>query len=79
MTLDGFNCHGMWFIPLIICFILFIIFNQRKGVGLFSFFSNENTDKKERAESGLETLNKRYAKGELTRSEYEAIKRDIEH
>lgn len=79
MNLEGFNCQGMWFIPLIICFIIFILFSHKKGFAPFSFLSKENSGNRESEESSLETLNKRYARGEITKSEYEDIKRDIEY
>ena len=59
---------GMWFMPLIgISIILFI---------LFSIFGRNNNSN-EVKESAMEILKKRYVKGEISKEEFEQMKKDI--
>jgi putative membrane protein len=76
---------GMWVFPVIgcgimmfMCFMMMIF--SRRGFGGSCFrpwdydrYTKENTG----SESALEILNRRYAGGEITKEEYERIKRDI--
>ena len=61
----GFWMWGMWIIPLII--ILAIIFSVK----------NNSSAEKQNPESPLEILKKRYAKGEITKEQFEEIKKYI--
>jgi putative membrane protein len=70
------NCwHGMWgwwgFGSLIhllfIALIIFIVIRLFTGRGLYNYHQ----------ESSLEILKKRYAKGEISKEEFEKIKKDI--
>ena len=72
---------GIWIFPMIM-FAMFIIivflFAGRKWGCWFPWsdqgkYFSEGTE----SENALDILNKRYAKGEITKDEYEQIKKDI--
>lgn len=57
---------GMWFIPLLsILLIYFLVKN------------NSQTKDGQSAESPMEVLKKRYAKGEITKDQFDEMKKDI--
>lgn len=66
----------MWIIPLIflVVFLFFIrsVFEQRGSMGRGSHSDNASNQ-----ESAQEILNKRYARGEITKEEYEEMKRTL--
>ena len=61
---------GMWMFPLgvLIIIVILIYLFARKNDGNVSL---------PKEESALEILKKRYAKGEITKEEFERLKRDI--
>lgn len=67
----GYGCGGsfMW--------ILFVII-----IAVFAYFIIQNAKTKSSGgtvqETPLDILNKRYAKGEITKEEYDGMKKDIE-
>ncbi len=60
----------MWIIPLLF-FVVFLFFMR----GLFS----QGTSNKNTQESAREILDKRYAKGEISKQEYEEMKKALVH
>ncbi|SJZ64773.1 putative membrane protein [Cetobacterium ceti] len=64
---------GMWMFPFfgIIVFVIIIVLIFK---GISGNKSNENIF---HSESALEILNKRYAKGEISKEEYEEMKKTI--
>lgn len=74
-----FWCGGMWFFPVIMLILMFLCMYLFFGRGCFrsSCHDSSRANNKE-GESALEALKKRYAKGEITKAEYEEIKRDID-
>ncbi len=57
---------GMWFIPLLAILVIYFLVKNR-------FPTNSG----ESAESPMEILKKRYAKGEITKEQFEEMKKDI--
>ena len=82
---EYFFKSGFWIIPLImiiLCFVCFVLF-KLKVFGRGGFrppWQDSSESSGENMESGtaLEILKKRYAKGEITKNEFEQMKRDIE-
>ena len=73
---------GMWIFPLIgLIFMftfMFLFFWYSKGRNSFcSPFHHSHSSNDGNSESASEILKKRYAKGEITKEEYERIKNDI--
>ena len=82
--------NGMWVFPMIGCCVMMffcaamMIFGRRRSGGSnngFPSYRNWNCDgfqkDAQRSETALEILNRRYAGGEISKEEYERIKKDI--
>jgi len=54
---------GMWFIPLIIILVI--------------YFLIKNNSQNKNQETPMEIIKKRYAKGEITKEQYEEMKKNI--
>lgn len=70
--------HGfgfMWLIPLF--FFVMIIFCMRGMMGRGSSGCGARNDKTQHKESAREILDKRFAKGEIDKLEYEEMKRTL--
>jgi len=82
----GEGCYILWMIFLVaMIFFLFIAFRRRRflcGKGGFGskWMSDwfEDPYKTRTFESAIDILEKRYAKGEISKEEFEQIKKDIE-
>jgi len=78
---EYFWAGGMWIFPLIMLTVMlvvvFLIFGRRgfrpPGMGHRDYGRGE----RQGSESALDILKKRYAKGEITKEEYEEIKQDL--
>ena len=71
---------GMWIFPMIMFVViicLFVMFG-RGGCGISWKGSGGHHREGGESESSLEILKKRYAKGEITKGEFERMKKDIE-
>ena len=70
-----------WIFPVIMCIIMmfFFIMHSRGGFGRpWSRGSDQNHSERIDSESALDILNKRYAKGEITKEEFEYMKQDLQ-
>ena len=63
----------MWIFPLIFLIVLLILFFRRGGSPM-----GGNHDVHGKEESARELLDRRYARGEITREEYQQMKNDFE-
>jgi putative membrane protein len=73
---------GWWLFPIIICiimmFFLFMMFSRRGFRPPWMQGSDRHHPEGKDSESSLDILKKRYAKGEITKEEFEQMKKDLE-
>ncbi len=69
---DGFFMGGMWFGWIFWIVIIAVV------VYLIIRLTNQNTHTTNKTENALDILKKRYAKGEISKEEFEEKKKDIE-
>ncbi len=72
---------GFWIFPMLFCIVMFICFMifMRRGCKLpWHQDSDRQSNKNSDSESALEILQKRYAKGEITKEEFEQMKKDLQ-
>ena len=71
---------GMWIFPIfmiVIMFIFFFLFFGRGGCRMPWWGPGEHHKESGGLETALEILKKRYAKGEITKEEFDQMKKDI--
>lgn len=71
---ENFFNSGIWIIPIvmmILCFIFFRFFSSKRN------FFGHNRSKSATEESPLDIIKKRYARGEISKSEFEQMQKDI--
>ncbi len=70
---EYFFMNGMWIFPLIGITVMLVMMFFMFGRGNF-----RRSDPSDHMLSPLDVLKKRYAKGEITKDEFEQMKRDIQ-
>lgn len=79
---EYFFKSGYWIIPVIIMILCFVLFKLKVfGRGGFKppwQDSSESGSGNKEAGTALDILKKRYAKGEITKNEFEQMKRDLQ-
>ena len=80
LKMDRFGSERMWLMPIFciaICLIVFLVF-RRSGKGPFFFDRTRQKDNLDNDNSSaIDILNNRYAKGEISKEEYDRMKKDI--
>jgi len=71
----GFGIGGLF--GMVLVWILLIAGSVWLIKALFSGNINKTSENKNQEEQAIEILNKRYARGELNKDEYEIIKKDL--
>jgi putative membrane protein len=84
MWSENFWSSGMWLFPvimiLIMLFVVSRVFGRRSGFKPpWSQDSDRHHIEGKGSGSALDILKERYAKGELTKAEFEEMKRDLLH
>ena len=79
---ENFFNNGFWIIPIIMMVICFLLF-KFKVFGRGGFRppwqdSGESSTENRNPETALEILEKRYAKGEIMKNEFEQMKEDLQ-
>ena len=79
---ENFGGSGMWIFPIIMMLIMLFVVSRifGRGGGFKPPWSQES-DRRHiegtSSESALDILKKRYAKGEITKEEFEEMKKDL--
>ena len=71
---ENFFGSGVWIIPLVmmvLCFLFFRFFASKRN------FFGHNVSKSAIEESPLDIIKKRYARGEISKSEFEQMQKNI--
>ncbi len=70
---------GMWIFPMVMCVIMliFFLFSGRRGYRPPWWGPGGHHHESGDSETALEILKKRYAKGEITKEEFDRMKKDI--
>jgi len=77
---EYFWMGGMWIFPIIMIVVMIAVIYLIFGRGNFRppwYGSDQYRGMSKESESALDILKKRYAKGEITKDEFEQVKRDI--
>ena len=74
MPYDYFCRGGMWVFPMLGIFLFLVVFIAIFGRGCRPPW---HSDRQNQEESALDILRKRYAKGEISKEQFEQMKKDV--
>jgi putative membrane protein len=75
---EGYNFSLWWLFPLVMVFLCFLMMRGRKGSMMCGFgSSDENKYRENSHDSAEDILDKRYARGEIDKEEYQQKKRTL--
>ncbi len=80
MWTEHFWMGGMWIFPFIMVIVMLFVVYMIFGRGAFRppwNYDNQNYNTNRQSETPIEILKKRYANGEISKDEFEKIKKDI--
>ena len=69
------GCGGWWVFPIIMCVVMMVVCFGRKGFK--PPWQCGGSEKDAGSEKPLDILKKRYAKGEITKEEFDQMKKDL--
>jgi putative membrane protein len=81
MMMDGMGMTGMmvWgLLSMLLGLVILLLFIMAAAYGVKWVWGQRSSSVSAQTESALELLKKRYGKGEITREEFEQIKRELE-
>ncbi len=80
MGSEHFGMGGWWIIPVICMLLMFFFFMMFRRGGFrppWSQNSDRHHSEGKDSETAIDILKKRYAKGEITKEEFEQMKKDL--
>ena len=80
MGSENFGMGGWWIIPVICMLVMFFFFMMFRRGGFrppWDQNSDRHHSESKDSETAIDILKKRYAKGEITKEEFDQMKRDL--